>query len=71
MKKLIECKEYYKDLYMDCLANTSFEKSIFESTERAKYETFCDTLSFIYGIDFEKIKPIWSNEANKEFFSTK
>lgn len=29
MKNLSECKEYYKDLYMDCLENDSFEKSNF------------------------------------------
>jgi|GEM_PF-3440155 len=29
MKNLSECKEYYKDLYMNCLENDSFEKSIF------------------------------------------
>ena len=56
MKNLSECKEYYKDLYMDCLENDSFEKSIFESTEKARYETFCETLKFIYGADFENIK---------------
>lgn len=28
MKNLNECKEYYKDLYMDCLENDSFEKSM-------------------------------------------
>lgn len=69
MKNLSECKEYYKDLYMDCLENDSFEKSIFESTEKARYETFCETLKFIYGADFENIMPNWSNDASKEFYS--
>lgn len=55
MKNLSECKEYYKDLYMDCLENDSFEKSIFESTEKARYETFCETLKFIYGEDFKTL----------------
>ena len=71
MKNLSECKEYYKDLYMDCLENDSFEKSIFESTEKARYETFCETLKFIYGADFENIMPNWSNDASKEFYSRK
>ena len=71
MKSLSECKEYYKYLYMDCLENDSFEKSIFESTEKAKYETFCETLQFIYGADFKNIMPNWSNDALKEFYSRK
>lgn len=71
MKNLSECKEFYKDLYMDCLENDSFEKNIFESTEKARYETFCETLRFIYGTDFENIKPNWSNDALREFYSRK
>lgn len=69
MKNLSECKEYYKDLYMDCLEKDSFEKSIFESTEKARYEAFCETLKFIYGADFENIMPNWANDASKEFYS--
>ena len=44
---------------------------IFESTEKARYETFCETLKFIYGADFENIMPNWSNDALKEFYSRK
>lgn len=51
--------------------NDSFEKSIFESTEKARYETFCETLKFIYGEDFKNIMPNWSNDASKEFYSRK
>lgn len=69
MKNLSECKEYYKDLYMDCLENDSFGKSIFESTEKARYDTFCEVLKFIYGSDFESIKLSWANDASKEFYS--
>jgi len=71
MKNLSECKEYYKDLYMNCLENDSFEKSIFESTEKARYETFCETLKFIYDEDFKNIMPNWSSDASKEFYSRK
>nr|DAV18996.1 MAG TPA: hypothetical protein [Bacteriophage sp.] len=71
MKDLSECKEYYKDLYMDCLKNDSFEKSIFESTEKARYEAFCETLKFIYGADFANIMPNWANDAAKEFYLKK
>ena len=71
MKNLIECKEYYTDLYIDCLENNSFEKNIFESTEKSRYETFCETLRFIYGVDFENIMLNWANDAAKEFYSKK
>lgn len=47
------------------------KKAIFESTEKARYETFCETLKFIYGADFENIMPNWSNDALKEFYSRK
>lgn len=69
MKDLNKCKEYYKDLYIDCLENDSFGKSIFESTEKARYETLCETLKFIYGAGFENIMPYWANDASKEFYS--
>lgn len=69
MKNLSECKEYFNDLYMDCLKTNSFGKSIFESTEKARYETFCETLNFIYGTDFKNIKANWANDASNEFYS--
>lgn len=47
------------------------KKKHFESTEKAKYETFCETLQFIYGADFKNIMPNWSNDALKEFYSRK
>lgn len=59
MKNLSECKEYYKDLYTNCL------------TDKARYETFCETLKFIYGADFKNIMPNWSSDASKEFYSRK
>lgn len=69
MKKLEECKEFYKDLYFNCLASNAFCKNIFESTDLARYEMFCETLKFIYCDDFENVRPVWSNEAAEEFFS--
>lgn len=69
MKKLSECKEYFKDLYMDCLSVKAFEKSIFECTELARYEMHCETLKFIYGEEFEQVEPHWISEALKEFYS--
>lgn len=69
MKTLNECKEYFKDLYMDCLEENAFEKSTFESTERARFEMFCDTLKFIYGENFKTVQPIWAQDALNEFYS--
>lgn len=47
------------------------KKKHFESTEKARYETFCETLKFIYGEDFKNIMPNWSSDASKEFYSRK
>lgn len=69
MKKLEECKEYFKDLYMDCLQEDAFEKNVFESTALARYEMFCETLKFIYGSDFKSARSRWTSEAANEFFA--
>lgn len=69
MKNLSECKEYFKDLYIDCLEEKAFEKSKFESTEKARFEMFCETLEFIFGEQFAKIKPTWMQESLNEFYS--
>lgn len=71
MKKLTECREYFKDLLTDCLCEDALEKSIFDSTEKARYETFCETLKFVYGQEFELIEPIWVQETLNEFYSKK
>ena len=71
MKKLNECKEYFKDLYINRFAPNAFGKSIFESLDIARYEMFCETIEFVYGTDFKQIKPIWSQEASNEFYSNK
>lgn len=68
MKELHECKEYFKDIYTDCLTENAFEKSIFESTERARYEMQFEVLEFIYGKDFKKVVNSWQQEALHEFF---
>ena len=69
VKKMYECKEFFKGLYLDCLLENSFEKSIFESTSCARYEIFCETLKFVYGQEFEHVKLNWSKEALREFYS--
>lgn len=69
MRKLTECKEFFKDLYCDCLNENGFEESPCECTERAQFETFCNTLHFIYRQEFENVKARWTQEALKEFYS--
>lgn len=72
MRKLEECKEYFKDLHMDCLQEDAFNaRSIFESTELARYRMFCETLEFIYGAEFKNISLKWMNESLNEFYSSK
>lgn len=68
MKTLNDCKEYYKDLYMDCLDCGSFDESQQESTEKVRYTTLCDTLRFIYGAEFEKVVNGWNREALNEYY---
>ena len=53
MKQLSDCKEYFNDLLFNCLDNEAFEKSIFDSTEKAQFEMLCNTLKFVYGSAFE------------------
>ena len=69
MKKLAECKERFKDLHMNCLQERAFEKSAFDSTEKARFETFCETLKFIFGDQFTKVEPVWAQESLNEFYS--
>ena len=69
MKKVIECKEYFKDVLTNCLAENALGKSKFESTEKAMFETLCETLKFVYGDEFEHLKAIWTQETLNEFYS--
>lgn len=69
LRKMAECKNYFQDLFMDCLREDAFERSIFDSPEKAMFEMHCNTLKFIYGDEFERVKPVWSQEALNEFYS--
>lgn len=69
MKKISECKEYFKDVLTNCLIEDALGKSIFDSPEKAMFETLCNTLKFVYGKEFEYLKPIWSQETLNEFYS--
>lgn len=69
MKKITECKEYYKDILINCLVEDALGKSIFESTEKAMFETLCNTLKFVYGKEFEYLKLTWTQETLNEFYS--
>ena len=44
MRKLSECKNYFKDLLFNCLDENGFDKRPFDCTERAQYETLVTTL---------------------------
>lgn len=68
MKKLQECKTYFNDLFFNCLDCGAVEKSIFDSIEKAQFETLCDTLKFIYGAEFENIRLTWMQEALNEYY---
>lgn len=67
MRKITECKEYFMDILTDCLSENALGKSIFESPEKAMFETLCNTLKFVYGEDFEHLKPSWTQETLDEF----
>lgn len=69
MRKLSECKNYFKDLLFNCLDENGFDKNPFDCTERAQYETFINTLKFVYGTEFENIRPTWTQEALNEYYS--
>ena len=68
MKKLNECKAYYQDNFVNMIAENSAEKSIYESTEKAIFETLHNTLRFIYGGEFEKLEALWKREALNEYY---
>lgn len=68
MRKLEECKEYYKDMYMDVLAVEGFGKDIFECVELAQYNAHRETLKFVYGAKFDAIERYWQREALNEFY---
>ena len=63
LKKLKEMRTYFQDLFESCQLAGGFEKSIFDCTERASFEMFCETLGFIYGDAFKDIRPTWTQEA--------
>lgn len=70
MKQLEECKNFFKELYMDVLDSGGFDV-IDEYTNRdiTRYSVFIDTMSFVYGSDFDRIKLLWIKEATKEYYN--
>ena len=69
MKKLNECKTYYQDAFTNMIAEKAAEKSIFESTEKAIFDTLYNSLKFIYGAEFETMETTWKQEALNEYYS--
>lgn len=68
MKRLEECKEYYKDLYLNVLEANGFERNIFDCVELAQYNAHRETLEFVYGAEFDKTEKTWQSEALREFY---
>ena len=62
MKTLTECKEYFKDVYMNWLAYQD------DDTEKA-LEGLKQTLDFIYP-EFKNVVNAWINEASKEYYKS-
>lgn len=62
MKVLNECKEYFKDVLKDYYQYPDDKFYLF------RLETLADTLTWIYGDDFKKIRPYWTQDAIKEFY---
>lgn len=70
MKKLSEYKNFFQCTFFNCLDEKGFDKSPFDCTERAQYETLVTTLKFIYGAEFENIRPTWTQETLNEYYSS-
>lgn len=62
MKTLSECKEYFKDVYMDYIAYGNHG----DQQRRDRYDMMNEVLSFIFP-EFEDVKPNWIKEALNEF----
>lgn len=69
MRKLADCKNFFKDLCMDCLDVDATGKSIFDSVEKARYEMYCETLQFIYGQEFDAVRPYWAQDTLNEYYA--
>ena len=69
MRNMSECENYFKNLFFNCISENGFEKSPFDCTERAQFETLINTLKFIYGAEFESVRPTWTQEALNEYYS--
>lgn len=62
MKRLEDCKEYYKSVYSSRIAYD-------DDKETTRFNMFRETLSFIYGYDFKVIENLWQQEALNELYS--
>lgn len=65
MKKLEECRAYFEDVYMDML------DTYLDSEESKRFETFEETLTFIYGDEYKRIAPRWKQDALNKYYSAK
>lgn len=67
MKQLAECKEYFKGLYKN-VKYSKMRKDEYEEEYTIRFNFFCEAMRFIYGDDFDMIRPHWTREAITEFY---
>lgn len=65
MKRLEECRAYFEDVYMDMLdTHLDYE-------ERKRFKMFEETLSFIYGDEYNQIEANWKQDSLNKYYSAK
>ncbi len=80
MRTLPECKEYFKDVHTSLLISTDILKqplteselekyTAIKQSDEARYNMFCEALSFIYRKDFDIVKNVWLQESLNEHYS--
>lgn len=61
MKKLNECKEYFKDVHKEYLQYR-------DQDSRVRYNTMCETMEFIYP-EFKNVCLNWIQESLNEYYA--
>ena len=69
MKELSECKNWFKELYMNVLdAGGFYEVDMYTNRDITRYNMFITALEFIYGTEFNKVRSEWIKEAIEEYY---
>lgn len=67
---LHELKSNFKERYMACMEDRVLGINESEIYNKARFETFCETLSLVYGRDnFEKVEQEWARDIIKESYA--